>query len=500
MGLKKLRNTTLVIIDCVNYAKAIHSLKKSLLQLDFEKVLFLTDIQIAKLPTGVEIKNIPRLKSKDEYSVFCIKELWKYIETDYFLLIQHDSEIIDGSLWDDDWFQYDYLAPVWPFETDGLSVGCGGFSWRSKRLHEILGTDDFILPTPPEDVTISRIYRRYLESKYGLKWAPPEVAEQFGFELKEPTGPVFGRHGYFHEAYKELVVIKRTASLGDVVQTEGVLHYFHKKGYRVVLDTLPQFYNLFLFHYFKVYRPDEIDPRLMQKARVISLDMAYESNPEQLHLLSYFEMAGIQDGEIRNPKLTLQFDPKVPECKLFRKYCVLHNDRRGQEGRNIYGVDWNVIVAHLSEKGYTVIQIGQGEHETPKGAVEMRNMNEPMLMRLIGGADLFLGCDSGPFNIALAMDTQAVVWFGSVNPDYIIPDKKNVTVISNHNSEKPICRAPHCWSSAISTEGVECVETRGMINKVTKMWQGTECVEQEPIPPCVRFTTKQIIDAINERI
>src|ERR1700683_3692977 len=101
--MRKLANTTLVIIDCVNYAKAVHSLKKSLLRLQFEKVLFLTDIQLNKLPTGVEIKTIARIKSKDEYSIFCIKELYKFIETDYFLLIQHDSEIIDGSLWDDDW-------------------------------------------------------------------------------------------------------------------------------------------------------------------------------------------------------------------------------------------------------------------------------------------------------------------------------------------------------------------------------------------------------------
>ena len=498
--MRKLANTTLVIIDCVNYAKAIHSIKKAMLQVEFERILFLTDIEMSKVSPGVEIKKIERLKSKDEYSVFCIKRLWEYIETDYLLLIQHDSEIIDGTLWDDEWFKYDYIAPVWPFETDGLSVGCGGFSWRSYKLQEALGTDDFILPTPPEDVTICRVYRRYLESKYNLKWAPPEVAEEFGFELKEPSGPVFGRHGYFHEPYREIVVIKRTASLGDVVQVEAVLHYFHKKGYRVVLDTLPQFYNLFLFHYFKVYHPNEMDSRLMQKARVISLDMAYESNPEQLHLLSYFEMAGIQDGEIRNPKLALQFNPKVAEYKLFKKYCVFHNDRRVQEGRNIHGVDWDAVVDYLSGKRYTVIQIGHGEHTTPKGAVEMRNMNEPMLMRLIGGADLFLGCDSGPFNIALAMETPAVVWFGSVNPDYIIPDKKNVTVISNHNAEKPICRLPHCWSSAISTEGVECVETHGVINRVTKMWQGTECVEQEAIPPCVRFTTEQIIDAINQRI
>jgi hypothetical protein len=98
------------------------------------------------------------------------------------------------------------------------------------------------------------------------------------------------------------------------------------------------------------------------------------------------------------------------------------------------------------------------------------------------------------------MDTPAIVFFGNVHPDYIIPDKKNVTVIQNHNPEKPICRLPHCWSSTISTEGVECIETMGQIKRVVKMFQGAECVEEGPIPPCVQFTTQQVIDAINERI
>jgi Protein of unknown function (DUF5672)/Glycosyltransferase family 9 (heptosyltransferase) len=498
--MKVIKNASLVIIDCKNYGQALSALKKSMTKMAFEKVLFLTDIGIPKLPTGIEVKKIQRIKSKDEYSTFCIKSLYKYIETDYFLLIQWDSEIIDGSLWDDEWYNYDYVAPQWPFETDGLSVGCGGFSWRSRRLHEILGADDFILGTPPEDVTICRIYRRYLEKKYGMKWAPDDVAERFAFELKEPIAPAFGRHGYFHEPYKEVVVIKRLASLGDVIQTEAVLHYFHQKGYKVVLHTLPQFFNLFYSHYFKVHSPDEIDKRLLDKARVISLDMSYESIPEQLHLLSYYQMAGIEDGEIRNPKLTLPFDPKFPDYKLFRKYCVIHNDIRPQQSRNTYGINWEDVVAHLADLGFTVIQIGQGEHEVIKGATEMRNMNEPMLMRLIGGADLMVCVDSGPFNIALAMDTPTVCFFGSVNPDYIIPDRKNVTVIQNHNPEKPICRLPHCWSSTISTEGVECVETMGQVKRVVKMFQGSECVEDGPIPPCVQFTTQQVIDAINQRI
>lgn len=496
--MKELPRVTLIVCDTQSPGRALASLRRSLTQIKPAKTILFTNIKLA-LKDDIEVVLIPTIRSKAEYSYWIIRELYNHFHTDFVLVTQWDSYVLDGNQWDDSFMDYDYIGGSW-LETDGFSVGNGGFSLRSRKLMEGAANDKVVQVTHPEDNVLCKIYRPFFEKVYGCKWAPEELADKFSFELKEPTQPTFGFHSYFHPPYKETVIVRRQASLGDVIQVEPVLSYFYKKGYRVVLDTLPQFFNLFLFHYFKVHRIEEVDPKLSRKAEVVDLDMSYESNPEQLHLSSFYEMAGIQDGEIRNPKLTLQINPKLPESKLFKKYCILHIDERGQPGRNIYGVNWNEVVAHLSENGYTVVQIGHGKHEVPKGAIEMRNMNEPMLMRLIGGADLFIGVDSGPFNIALAMSTPAICFFGSVHPDYIIPDKTNVTVISNHNSEKPICRLPHCWSSAISTEGVECIETHGTIKKITKMWQGTECLEQEAVPPCVRFTTQQVIDAINERI
>lgn len=496
--MKELPRVTLIACDTQSPGRALASLKKSLTQIKPARTILFTNVELS-LKDDIEIIQIPTLRGKGDYSRWIMRALWKHFDTDFVLVTQHDSWVLDGSVWTDEFMDYDFSGAPW-IEQDGFTVGNGGFALKSKELCKVLGTDPVIKITHPEDSITCRVYRPYLEKEYGFKWCPEELAERFSFELREPTQPTFGFHSFFHTPFKETVVIRRKAAMGDIIMCEPVLHYFYKKGYRIVLDTLPQFFNLFLFHYFKVHQPEEVDPKLLRNAKFVDLDMSYESTPDRLHLTSYYEMAGIQNGEIRNPKLTLQFNPKLPEHKLFRKYCVLHTDIRSQGSRNAYGIDWDEVVAYLSGNGFTVVQIGHGEHTIPKGAVEMRNMNEPMLMRLIGGADLFLGCDSGPANIALAMDTPAVIWFGSVNPDYIIPDKTNVTVISNHNPEKPICRLPHCWSSAISTEGVECVETHGVIKKVTKMWQGTECVEQEEIPPCVRFTTQQVIDAINTRL
>lgn len=493
---KHLPQITLIACDTVSPGRALASLKRSLSQIKPAKTILFTSVGLA-VKDDIEVVKIANLKSKADYSRWIMRELYKFIETDFVLVTQWDSYVLDADQWTDDFLSVDYIGASW-LETDGFSVGNGGMSIRARRLMEAVATDPMIVSTHPEDNMICKVYRPYLEAKYGFKWASEELADTFSFELREPTQPTFGFHSFFHTPFRKTVIIRRQASLGDVIMTEPVLRYFHDKGYRVVLKTLPQFYNLFYSHEFKVYHPDEVDQKILASATEIDLDMSYESTPEQLHLLSYYQMAGIEDGEIKNPKLFTGYDYKNPDFKLFRKYCVVHNDIRSQPGRNIYGVDWEEVVAYLADLGFTIIQIGQGKHDVIKGATEMRNMNEPMLMRLIGGADLMICVDSGPFNIALAMDTPAIVFFGNVHPDYIIPDRKNVVVIQNHNAEKPICRLPHCWSSTISTEGVECVEIMGQTTMTVKMFQGAECQEPDPIPPCVNFKTEQVTAAIDQ--
>ena len=94
--MRKLDKVSLVCIDCYSYGKAVSAIQKSLQQIQFEKVLFLTDIKIDL--EGIEAVQIPSIRSKREYSEFVIKKLANYIPTDYFCLIQADGYIIDNTI------------------------------------------------------------------------------------------------------------------------------------------------------------------------------------------------------------------------------------------------------------------------------------------------------------------------------------------------------------------------------------------------------------------
>lgn len=472
----KLENVTLVCIDCTNYGEAISAIRKSLYQCDFAKSIFLTDIKVSNPNFPFEIIQIPKIGSKEEYSTFVIKELHKYIQTEHVLIIQHDGYVLNGQSWDGRFLEYDYIGAPWLY-VDGRNVGNGGFSLRSKKLLEISGTDEFVLPLNPEDDVFCRLYRPYLEEKYKIKFAPEDVADTFSYELREPICRTFGFHGKFHEPYKETMVIKRSAALGDIIALEPLLEYYHNKGCRIVVDIPVHLALVYAAHHFPVLHISQITDKRIPLT-VVDLDGSYESKPKQLHLQSYYETAGISDGIIRNPKLSF---PVGDHNRLFKNYFVLHIDKRDQNYRNIYGVNFEEVISYLNEKGFNVVQVGQTEHEEVKGAIQFNTPTTNMLLYLCAGASGFIGIDSGVAAISVACNIPATIFFGSVNPEFIHPDLSRVQVITNHSKEKPICPLPYCWHESVTTTGQDCI------------------VDKDG-PPCTKYTTKQVIDSLNKML
>lgn len=463
----ELPNITMCCIDTVGYGQAIHAIQKSLKLIKPARTILFTDIELS-IP-GVDVIQIPHIYSKKEYSEWMIKEFGKHeINTSHVLVIQGDGYVLDSSMWTDEYLDYDYGGAVWP-ETDGYSVGNGGFSIRSWRLHQILSSDDTIRGLHPEDSTIARIYRDYLEKAHGIKFMPESLAHQFSFELCEPHDKTFGFHQKFHPPYVEPIVIKRSGALGDVIQVEPVLEYFYKKGHPVYLDTPDGYYSLFAHHFYPVKQYSKFDKDVIRH-RVINLDMAYEVYPGEPHLKAYFEFAGIKDYKLRNPRLMYHINDSI---KLFKKYVVIHIDERETCHRNIYGVNWKRVQIELEAMGFLVVQIGKGRHEDV--GLYFNTVNEMIMKWLIAGAEMFIGVDSGPSHIAVALNIRSVIFFGSVNPAIIHSDLKKIVPLQ---SSCPIGK-DHCWHKGTTTRGNDCEVDIAM-------------------PPCTIIDTTVVIDAIQK--
>jgi len=130
-----------------------------------------------------------------------LKWTWPLIDTEHALYVQWDGMATRPDLWDDEFLKYDYIGAPWPWKEEGFNVGNGGFSLRSRKLLRTCGFDSAIQLTKQEPVaednSIGQHNRAYLEFKYGIKFAPTDVAKRFSFELGDYRES-FGFHGLWN--------------------------------------------------------------------------------------------------------------------------------------------------------------------------------------------------------------------------------------------------------------------------------------------------------------
>jgi ADP-heptose:LPS heptosyltransferase len=183
--------TTLVCVDCRHHELALVALRRSMAQCRFERVQWFTNRPLEA--PGIDVVVIPDIASIADYSRFMIKDLANHVATDFALVVQYDGFVVNGRRWRAEFLDYDYLGAPWP---DG-GVGNGGFSLRSTKLMRAL-QDPRVADLVPEDIAICRTYRGLLESEYGIRIAPAEVAARFSFETRPPPEPTLGFHGIAH--------------------------------------------------------------------------------------------------------------------------------------------------------------------------------------------------------------------------------------------------------------------------------------------------------------
>lgn len=228
-GRLRLPQVTLVTVDgrtrdfCV--AMAIKALRYCSLAVDFAAVKLLTPRSPALLPQGMTHVPIAPLDAVG-YSRFMIKDLYRYVDTDYCLVVQADGYVSNPQRWVPEFLEYDYIGAPWPTTTASRGgaditiynlseqnrVGNGGFSLRSRRLLMACSDLEFEqLYQFPEDFIICRLCQPYL-AKRGMRFAPVDVARRFAVELPlDQAAPdlmaTFGFHGRHHHPERALMMM-----------------------------------------------------------------------------------------------------------------------------------------------------------------------------------------------------------------------------------------------------------------------------------------------------
>ena len=190
-----LLTVTLCCIDTANPELALRALRCSAAGIRYARVLFLTDSD--RVASGVDVRSIAPLASRQDYSAFVLKRLVDHIDTEHVLLVQWDGYVANPDAWRQEFLACDYIGAKWFWHDDAMRVGNGGFSLRSRKLLNAL-QDPRIVLEGPEDETICRSFRALLEREHGIVFATEALADAFAFEAAYPIGMPFGFHGLFN--------------------------------------------------------------------------------------------------------------------------------------------------------------------------------------------------------------------------------------------------------------------------------------------------------------
>jgi len=215
----ELKNVTLIAVACVRVDRTIKALKYSMRDIKFNSVKLITNEVIND--DLIEVINIDKL-DYEGYNKFIVFDLYKYINTDFVIIIQDDGFIINPNKWDEQFFNYDYIGAPFskPLPNDNTSyrdpfgklmrVGNGGFSLRSKKILKLATELNLEWKSYfgywNEDGFFA-CHNRHLYEENGCVYAPVEVAAKFSHErqTQETLGITpFGFHGK-NNKYNKLI-------------------------------------------------------------------------------------------------------------------------------------------------------------------------------------------------------------------------------------------------------------------------------------------------------
>lgn len=148
-----LNNVTMICLDGMNPKRSVRAIEICKKYCNFSDVKLLSSVDF-DYEHHVKIPYI--IDSREYYSEFMVSQIYKYCNTDYMLIVQHDGWILNPNMWKNEWLDFDYVgANISHFDKDYKIGGNGGFSLRSKRIMEYVALNhDKRFCRMPEDKLI----------------------------------------------------------------------------------------------------------------------------------------------------------------------------------------------------------------------------------------------------------------------------------------------------------------------------------------------------------
>ena len=232
------------------------------------------------------------------------------------------------------------------------------------------------------------------------------------------------------------ILVRRRAALGDVIMSTGVIRELKRK-YNCEIDVATEYPNVFNNnpHVRAIYHP-EATPKIDLYDLYVNLDDAYELNPTNHYLDSYFyRIFGTSDLDKRVELFPNKDDQAVVDQFIadneLDQFIVIHIRQWYWALKNMSWDTWYAVFEQLfsARTDFKIVTVGSAQDGTVNhplfvDAREKLNIQQQKL--LMDRARCFVGIDSGPYHIAAASDTHIVSLHTHLLPERILPHRKRV--------------------------------------------------------------------------
>jgi len=199
-GKLQLKNVTLVAMTSVKISATIKAMEYSMRGVDFGDAVLITHKKPFFLPKNIRFAKIDILDNIDKFNYDMVYELYKYINTDYIMLVHYDGFVVNPNEWRDEFFDYDYIGAPWPLPKEGDNITYRDPDGKLIRVGNSVGLRSRKLLEAPAKLGIpwQSFYGWYNEDgflcchhhkeleEYGCKFAPIEVAVHMSREWDLP--------------------------------------------------------------------------------------------------------------------------------------------------------------------------------------------------------------------------------------------------------------------------------------------------------------------------
>lgn len=377
------------------------------------------------------VVKIDSIVSSSQYSNFVLKELYKYVDTEYVLISQWDGFIINFDKWSDNFFEYDYIGAHWWWKHDSIYGGNGGFSLRSKRLLDKTKDLEYDESIPEDEFICVKNLNNLINQ--GIKFASKDVSRLFSVENELCTDS-FGFHSYSTQNIglaKSLYTQKfhHSGDLGDIIYSlpfikalgGGVLILssdYHDMEIRSPMTlTKAEMINSLLIGQEYIFdvrctpnKPSDIDVDLNQ-FRKIFIDWGNQKFTEDEVVVIRKKTLTQLYREMLNPNISPDFDTHKwlhykEKIVIDEKPIIINKTERYPRE----GFPWAKLV---NEYGKKMLFVGS-QHEynlfiKKYGYVDFYITKSYLtLAHVINGAKLFIGNQSFPYSLAEGMKVNTI--------------------------------------------------------------------------------------------